>query len=645
MRVIKSETENNFYTVENASNGYIEGIKLEGKTLVNLCDRYSDKNYSPKGLFYRQGSSTVNYDYNTLYGCKLFLNPNGNTSLAFDSSRICDIGKIYTAKFTFNNQTNQKLNLMYSPTGYKEEGGFTIGSVDAYSKEDFCFTFIATDTNRIAHNLIVGSSTSEFVEFSNMVILEGDHTDKPISYFEGIKSVGQGVSEISVLSTGHNEFNVLGNGHSEKTIYAFTNNDTDEFLDKIIPYVKYFNNVGSYDKCNNLFDYYFTDGDINVWLNLGSFNREEALINLNCKIAEINKKQDKKRILYYNSDTKAWEKPVLREWDTIEKHSDGKYYYHKRSGEVVLNGGETWVDSTIGNGLITRYIPLNDMKRAWDYSNIILCDKFKVLSSNSIEQEGISAYSNLSDYVGQNWLYLNTKIGTDELKQWLQSNNVTVVYQLAEEKVYECTNLDLITYAYETNYIVNTGAIVPKSSFNVSGDISNVVALLQKNVTDGNTHEHEYQKHKLSHHNGNSFEVGNGDLNEITKTGWYSVVNCENSPISSDLWGILEVVTHAHGENFVLQRFTQLLGSTVPPSYYRLKIGEGRWLGWQKITTTLTASVSDYSLRGNDLTENEILTESIISLEDRIIELEDEVDTLKQQLAILTSRLDNLENK
>ena len=57
------------------------------------------------------------------------------------------------------------------------------------------------------------------------------------------------------------------------------------------------------------------------------------------------------------------------------------------------------------------------------------------------------------------------------------------VKKLAEEKVYECTNIDLITYANETNYIVNCGAIVPKTTLKVHNNISNVVSLLQKKVS------------------------------------------------------------------------------------------------------------------------------------------------------------------
>ena len=68
-------------------------------------------------------------------------------------------------------------------------------------------------------------------------------------------------------------------------------------------------------------------------------------------------------------------------------------------------------------------------------------------------------------------------------KQWLQANNVTVVYQLAQEKIYECTNIDLITYANETNYIVECRAIAPKTTLKVHNNISNVVRTLQEKVS------------------------------------------------------------------------------------------------------------------------------------------------------------------
>ena len=121
-------------------------------------------------------------------------------------------------------------------------------------------------------------------------------------------------------------------------------------------------------------------------------------------------KSDKKQLLYYNEETQTWEKPVLREWDSIEKHSDGKYYYHQRSEEV-------------------------------DY---------------------ISGDENLTDCI------------TDMNK---------TVKKISTEKIYECTNIDLITYQNETNYIVESGAITPKTTLKVHNNISNIVNLLQKKVS------------------------------------------------------------------------------------------------------------------------------------------------------------------
>lgn len=66
---------------------------------------------------------------------------------------------------------------------------------------------------------------------------------------------------------------------------------------------------------------------------------------------------------------------------------------------------------------------------------------------------------------------------------YIRNNPFTLVYQLAQEKVYECTNIDLITYANETNYVVESGAIVPRSTLKVHNNISNVVRTLQEKVS------------------------------------------------------------------------------------------------------------------------------------------------------------------
>ena len=198
---------------------------------------------------------------------------------------------------------------------------------------------------------------------------------------------------------------------------------------------------------------------------------------------------DKKRLLYYNNETQAWEKPILREWDSIEKHADGKYYYHQRSGEVVLNGSESsWGKSGVNHDskdMLRFYVNANAISTPNNVIGQIVSDKFNTNSYDGMFNDNIEGISVTQDgKIGIG--ILKSKLSTQDVagfKKWLQANNVTVVYQLAEEKVYECTNIDLITYANETNYIVESGAIAPKSILKVHNNISNVVKILQEKVS------------------------------------------------------------------------------------------------------------------------------------------------------------------
>ena len=203
--------------------------------------------------------------------------------------------------------------------------------------------------------------------------------------------------------------------------------------------------------------------------------------------------QDKKRLLYYNEETQVWEKPILREWDSIEKHANGKYYYHQRSGEVVLNGSENWNNdknsSTISPATYRQSIQFDtiDIPNAafnTKTSPNIISDLLPtVIFGDVYSYNHIGISISGTDSIGTHIIINNNFIDVTELKQWLQANNLTLVYQLAQEKVYECTNIDLITYNGETNYVVNSGAIVPKTTLKVHSNISNVVSLLQKKVS------------------------------------------------------------------------------------------------------------------------------------------------------------------
>ena len=138
---------------------------------------------------------------------------------------------------------------------------------------------------------------------------------------------------------------------------------------------------------------------------------------------------------------------------------------------------------TNANHSIFTFRISNALKKP-DYSAIT--NRFAQVSNTSenLSREGEFFLTDIAG--GVNISIANSKLSqtnANGFKQWLQANNVTVVYQLAQEEVYECTNIDLITYENETNYIVSSGAISPKSVLKVHNNISNVVRVLQQKVS------------------------------------------------------------------------------------------------------------------------------------------------------------------
>ena len=104
-------------------------------------------------------------------------------------------------------------------------------------------------------------------------------------------------------------------------------------------------------------------------------------------------------------------------------------------GEIVLDG--TQYMASDGYGV---YIQVDDVKRFLDYTDKIACDKLPVIPAyqelKNVEN-GISGFSNSGAYLGQNWLYvkINNSVNTDEVKEWLTQNPITVQYELATESV------------------------------------------------------------------------------------------------------------------------------------------------------------------------------------------------------------------
>lgn len=489
-------TESDFTTVEATSNGYFEDVKLEGKTLVNLIDKY----------MFLHGGYTLNENmFFTGVANGTYLAVNDDVAKYKPSSTYTMIVEVVSN--TLDGEF--KPNIPHTISIFNESFTIPLNATGVFVKKlTTKASFEGCTTGLRAYILDTCKSGSVKARIG---VLEGDHTQNLHSYFEGLKSVGDGVDEIVVSSVNPNgnlfdgelEVGSLNaSGDTDWTPYVKTGlirvNPSSEVICRIGKY-KGENatstdiRLAEYDMNKNFIK--FSGGtykatvsnkthyvkfakkleasdDSRVDINAVS----DVVVVIGNELHDTPHQSDKKRLLYYNEETQAWEKPTLREWDSIEKHANGKYYYHQRSGEVVLNGSENWI---IDNNN-TRF-GLYNIESITGNVNVNveqISDKFSVYDRYG---EKIGSFG-----VGIGFVRIQNNFGfttANEFKTWLQTNNVTVVYQLAQEKVYECTNIDLITYANETNFIIESGVLSPKTTLKVHSNISNVVSLLQKKVS------------------------------------------------------------------------------------------------------------------------------------------------------------------
>ncbi len=509
------ETYNNNLIIENTSDGYIENIKLDGRTLVNLWGNKSRD-------FLLSGQATLNEE-------------TGYIELTSTSQRYSNVFLKYNEKFkpfttytiivdivknTFSNipilrvssPNNTADNTKSCFNEYKAINGgetglfvFSLTSVSDFTDANLGLrTFIGND------NLEVGCK----LKF-RIIILEGDHTQNPPSYFEGLKSVGEDVNKISISSLKNNGnllycegFSMVSNGltltynpfEQEYTLNGTCTTDNTCFFPYSMssihnislqgkysgrlvisnPNVANFN-VRFYEKSftrgvilnNNKLTHTgnYNNGDIvtfSIRVDSGqTFNNDKFKVCFNkgdTPIPYEPYKEHKKELLYKDVDG-VWKKPVLCEWNTVEKHDDGKWYYHKRSEQVILSNNRTW--NTLNTTPNLRYWTVPEKKGKTDTKKIIN-DFTNVISTT---------FSNGNNHIGIDGNG-NIVLGMDRSKMditYLINNPITLVYELAQEEVYECLPISVASYKGETTYRIESGAITPASTFELDYSLSNAV--------------------------------------------------------------------------------------------------------------------------------------------------------------------------
>ncbi len=140
-----------------------------------------------------------------------------------------------------------KTNTKYTMKAKSASGTFTIDGTSYGAGTNGTFTTPSSMTNKF---LVMSNKTNE-----EIMILEGDVTDKTIPYFKGIKSAFEDEDKIEVLSTGKNLFDVnliygahtygnVGQKPTHGTGYARVTNETGDYI-LVKPNTKYTFSIGN----------------------------------------------------------------------------------------------------------------------------------------------------------------------------------------------------------------------------------------------------------------------------------------------------------------------------------------------------------------------------------------------------------------
>ena len=146
----------------------------------------------------------------------------------------------------------------------------------------------------------------------------------------------------------------------------------------------------------------------------------------------------------------------------------------QKIGLYGFNGhsSEDWkIDKTFTD--CTRfYIVKNDIKRRDNYTDSILCNRLKTLTSHTTKEKGISSYTN-SDYPNQNWIYVNgfNEFTTvEQFTDWLENNPINIQYEL-ETPITEKVELPIVPTFYHYTNIYQSDDVKAKIQYGLRSKV------------------------------------------------------------------------------------------------------------------------------------------------------------------------------
>ena len=474
-----SKTENTKYSTENGVKefsckaGYVDNVYMEGETLVNLVRSVS------KVSVWDNNRVAINLvDYKYLSGTYTIFNFS-------DKTIVVDIGDFekdtWKRTFALDKGKIKVFDIEEGEIFYNVNGLFA----DGWENND--------------------ASKNEFR--NSIVLLEGDHTDKPISYFEGLKSVGQG-DKIEVLTINGSKYDLSGatyatgffdstgglNIHDKHKVieqYLEVEEGKIYVLENIAHATCYYDvnkNLVHYNIdaliCNSPYPQHIQDVH-NVYYAIVKIPKGVKYIRVSTGINSVGKiniykdgKYDHKQI---STTLRSLPSGVK---DTIEKRGN-RYVKVQRCGEVVLNGNGDWYRTEVSQNNTIQFAVRKGTDVAYKGDNEIFmyCDKIKAIEEKYWNNDDEFIFINNLDFVVS---LMKSKLSSQDVegfKTWLQSNPITVVYELETPIITELPNFNPQTYEGDTTLLLNTGAIQGECEFEVTNSKGSEIEVLKDKVS------------------------------------------------------------------------------------------------------------------------------------------------------------------
>lgn len=502
-------------SANNTLEGRTEGMRISGKTLVNLVNYKKIREYVATGA--KSDNDTITWDFDN------FEIPYNNWNMIYDTLDMCEAGKTYTAIFNVLENTTEVIK-----TGEKtgisimnwnvKNGGNTWPEGDYVLKgsgiilKKLTFEKGNLEKSKIAFNVHgkedVGNTPKrlrgKFVLSKKIMILEGDWTNKEIpSFFEGLKSFGEEEKvedkyKISILSHGKNLFNV------NEAVYGLLNVKTGELFKSDE------SKTSNYIKVKKNKNYVISgDGEIRTYYGIFCNSNKQYISQKEFrKNIPINFDEDGYFRFSYASEkdnsathatnimfeegTQATSYEIYKcdKKDILIKEPlrEGDYLYEDNGQVKVYRDVKQYTFTGDENISIRGEVKENTMSFAYavknNKSNALLCNNFKVLGGWDKDEERIWLDgTNLMFHIQKSKL---TTPDVNGFKAWLKANPTTIVYQLAEptvEIVENCVDIDLDTFGEKTYFNI-LNSLPGTLDFKVPSNIGSVVQNMAKEVNN-----------------------------------------------------------------------------------------------------------------------------------------------------------------